>query len=156
MDVNDRTSPSGLWKALTVDVAHLLATISERYRLETMREAHEDTDKRHRMAVEGLRRIGQPTGPERHILDQLAWLHGLLHQRDLDALKLKDRVNVTLRAEYRPSLGASLHMFTGVVTLIQRDPITGHVVRLRVQHDAQRYELKGAELKDVRPFPAAG
>ena len=153
--MNDQTSPSGLWKALTADVAHLLATLSERYRLETMLTEHEDTDKRHRVAKEGLKRIGPASAPERHILDQLAWLHGVLHQRDLDGLKVKSRVNVTLRDTYRPSLGCSSHTFTGVVSLIERDQFSGHVQRLLVRNGGQTYELKGAELKDVRPFWAA-
>jgi len=155
MDVNDIASPSGLYAPITADVVHKLVSLSERYRLETMRTEHEPDDKRHRTAAEGLRRMGEADGPERHILGQLAWLYDLLHQRDLDGLALKDKVSVTLRSTYRPSLGCSQWMFHGTVAGIERDPFSEHVTRLRVRYDGQRYELKGAELKDVRPLRKA-
>lgn len=151
--MNDKqASPSGLYAPLTPDVVHLLARLSERYRLETATTMHEPDDKRHRVAAEGLKRLGEADGPERHILDQLAWLHGVLHQRDLDGIALKDKVSVTLNSIYRPSLGCAHWMFHGTVAAIERDPFSGHVTKLRVRYDGQRYELKGVELKDVRPL----
>jgi hypothetical protein len=155
MDVNEQTSPSGLYAPLTADVLHLLARLSERYRLEIATNEHEPDDKRHRIAAEGLKRLGEAEGPERHILGQLAWLHDRLHQRDLDRLALKDKVSVVLRSTFRPSLGSSQWMFHGTVVKIERDPFSEHVTRLSVRYDGQRYELKGAELKDVRPLRKA-
>lgn len=155
--MNDQqASPSGLYAPVTPDVVHLLLKLSERYRLETALVEYPDgDDKRHRTAREGLKRLGPAGGPERHILTQLAWLQAQLHQRDLDGLKLKDRVNVTLYSENRPSLGCSQWSFTGRVGLIQREQITKRVIRLRVEVDAHRYDLKGVELNDVRPIKAA-
>lgn len=154
--MNDQVpSPSGLYAPLTADVVHLLARLSERYRLETATTEHEPDDNRHRVAAEGLKRLGAADKAERHVLDQLAWLHDVLRQRDLDAVKLKERVSVTLSSLYRPSLGCASWTFHGTVTLIHRDPFTEHVDRLRVAYDGQRYELKGVELKDVRPLPKA-
>lgn len=155
MDVNDIASPSGLYAPITADVVHKLVSLSERYRLETMRNEHEPDDKRHRTAAEGLKRMGEADGPERHILDQLAWLHGVLHQRDLDGLKMDDKVSVTLRSTHRPSLGCSQWTFHGTVRWIERDPFSEHVTKLRVRYDGQRFELKGVELKDVRPLRKA-
>jgi hypothetical protein len=156
MDVNDQVpSPSGLYAPLTADVVHLLARLSERCRLETATTEHEPDDKRHRVAAEGLKRLGEADKAERHILNQLAWLHATLHQRDLDQLKLDDKVSVTLRSNYRPSLGCSQWTFHGTVRWIERDPFSEHVTKLRVRYDGQRFELKGAELKDVRPIPKA-
>lgn len=148
-------SPSGLYAPLTADVVHLLTRLSERYRLETATTEHEPDDKRHRIAAEGLKRLGVAGGQERHILDQLAWLHATLHQRDLDQLKIKDKVSVTLRSVNRPALGCSLWTFQAAVGWIERDPFSEHVTRLRVRYDGQRYELKGVELKDVRPVRTA-
>lgn len=153
--MNDHTSPSGLYAPLTADVVHLLARLSERYRLETATTEHEPDDKRHRIAAEGLKRLGEAEGAERHILAQLAWLHDVLHQRDLDGLAVGDKVSVTLRSTYRPSLGCSQWMFHGTVHRLDRDPFSEHVERLSVRYDGQRYELKGAELKDVRPLRKA-
>lgn len=153
--MNDVPSPSGLYGPLTADVVHLLARLSERYRLETATNEHEPDDTRHRVAAEGLKRLGEAGGAERHVLDQLAWLHDRLHQRDLDQLKLDDRVSVTLRSNNRPSLGCSQWTFHGTVRWIERDPFSEHVTKLRVRYDGQRFELKGAELKDVRPFRKA-
>lgn len=153
--MNEVPSPSGLYAPLTADVVHLLARLSERYRLETAINENEPDDKRHRLGAEGLKRMGEADKAERHILDQLAWLHGVLHQRDLDRLKLDDRVSVTLRSTNRPSLGCSQWTFQGTVRWIERDPFSEHVTRLRVRYDGQRYELKGAELKDVRPLRKA-
>jgi len=153
--VNDHPSPSGLYGPTTADVVHQLVKLSERYRLETATTEHEPDDKRHRIAAEGLKRLGEADKVERHILDQLAWLHATLHQRDLDALGVQDTVSVTLRSTYRPSLGCSQWTFHGPVVRIDRDPFTEHVERLSVRYDGQRYELKGAELKDVRPVRTA-
>jgi hypothetical protein len=156
MDMNDQVpSPTGLYAPLTADVVHLLARLSERYRLETATTEHEPDDKRHRVAAEGLKRLGEADAPERHILGQLTWLHARLHQRDLDQLKLDDKVSVTLRSEHRPSLGCSQWTFHGTVRWIERDPFSEHVTRIRVRYDSKRYELKGAELKDVRPVSTA-
>jgi hypothetical protein len=137
------------------DVVHLLVRLSERYRLETMTTEHEPDDKRHRLAAQGLLRLGEAAQAERHILDQLAWLHGKLHQRDLDNLVTGDKVSVTLRSTYRPALGCAQWTFQGTVQRIERDPFTEHVEKLGVRYDGQRYELKGAELKDVRPVRTA-
>ena len=153
--MNEVPSPSGLYAPLTADTVHLLARLSERYRLETATTEHEPDDKRHRIAAEGLKRIGVADKAERHILDQLAWLHTTLHQRDLDSLRPGDRVSVTLRSTFRPSLGCSQWTFHGTVRQTERDPFTEHVEKLSVRYDGQRYELKGAELKDVRPVRTA-
>lgn len=153
--MNDYPSPSGIMAPLTADVVHLLARLSERYRLETATTEHEPDDKRHRVAAEGLKRLGEAGRPERHILDQLAWLHGVLHQRDLDGLKVKDKVSVTLDSRNRPSLGCAQWTFHGTVTSVERDAFSEHVTKLRVRYDGQRFELKGAELKDVRPVRTA-
>lgn len=153
--MNEVPSPSGLYAPLTADVVHVLARLSERYRLETATTEHEPDDKRHRIAAEGLKRLGEADKVERHILDQLAWLHGVLHQRDLDALGVQDKVSVTLRSTLRPSLGCSQWTFHGRVVRIERDPFSEHVEKLSVRYDGQRYELKGAELKDVRPVRTA-
>lgn len=148
-------SPSGLYAPLTTDVVHLLARLSERYRLETATTEHEPDDKRHRIAAEGIRRLGPAGDAERHILDQLAWLHDLLHERDLYSLKVGDKVSVTLRSTHRPSLGTATWMFHGKVAAIEWEPFAQRVTKLRVRYDGQRYELKGAELKDVRPIRKA-
>ena len=153
--MNEVPSPSGLYAPLTADVVHLLARLSERYRLETAINENEPDDKRHRVAAEGLKRLGDADKAERHVLDQLAWLHGVLHQRDLDSLGVQDKVSVTLRSDYRPSLGCSQWTFHGRVVRTEREPFSGHVVKLHVRYDGQRYELKGAELKDVRPVRTA-
>jgi hypothetical protein len=156
MDMNDQVpSPSGLYAPLTTDVVHLLAKLSERYRLETATTEHEPDDKRHRIAAQGLKRLGVADGQERHILDQLAWLHDLLHERDLYALKVGDKVSVTLRSTHRPSLGAAQWMFQGKVAAIDWAPFVQRVTMLAVRYDGQRYELKGVELKDVRPIRKA-
>lgn len=153
--MNEVPSPSGLYAPLTADVVQLLARLSERYRLETATTEHEPDDKRHRVAAEGLKRLGEADKAERHILDQLAWLHGVLHQRDLDGLGVQDKVSVTLRSTLRPSLGCDQWTFHGRVVRIERDPFSEHVEKLSVRYDGQRYELKGAELKDVRPVRKA-
>jgi hypothetical protein len=156
MDVNDQVpSPSGLYAPLTADVVHLLARLSERYRLETATTEHEPDDKRHRVAAEGLKRLGEADKAERHILNQLAWLRDLLHERDLYQLKAGDKVSVTLRSTFRPSLGCAQWTFQGKVAAIEWDPFAQRVTKLSVRYDGQRFELKGAELKDVRPIPKA-
>ena len=153
--MNDQLSPSGLYGPVKADVVHLLVRLSERYRLETMTTEYEPDDKRHRLAAEGLKRLGEADKTERHVLDQLAWLHARLHQRDLDQLQPGGKVSVTLRSTFRPHLGCSQWTFHGTVQRIERDPFTEHVEKLGVRYDGQRYELKGAELKDVRPLRKA-
>lgn len=153
--MSEQPSQSGLYGPVQADVVHLLVRLSERYRLETMTTEHEPDDKRHRLAAEGLKRLGEAEGAERHILDQLAWLRDLLHERDLYALKVGDRVSVTLRSTYRPSLGCAEWTFHGKVAAIEWEPFARRVTKLRVKYDGQRYELKGAELKDVRPVRTA-
>lgn len=153
--MSEQLSPSGLYGPVKADVVHLLVRLSERYRLETMTTEYEPDDKRHRLAAEGLKRLGEADKTERHVLDQLAWLHARLHQRDLYALKVGDRVSVTLRSTYRPSLGCAEWTFHAKVAAIEWEPFTQRVTKLRVKYDGQRYELKGAELKDVRPVRTA-